>query len=112
MLELGCDFLVAGCHKWLFGPRGTGIVWGRPDAWPAVTHTIPSFSGAATPGAANTPGGFHSFEHRWALAQSCAFHRQLGKARVAGRIHALAGRLKAGLAAMQHVRLHTRARPS
>ncbi len=29
MAELGCDFLVAGCHKWLFGPRGTGIVWGR-----------------------------------------------------------------------------------
>ena len=26
--ELGCDFLVAGTHKWLFGPRGTGIIWG------------------------------------------------------------------------------------
>src|SRR5262249_3509617 len=23
--ELGCDFFIAGCHKWLFGPRGTGI---------------------------------------------------------------------------------------
>ena len=34
--DLGCDFLVAGTHKWLFGPRGTGIVWGRTDAWAAV----------------------------------------------------------------------------
>ena len=34
--DLGCDFLVAGTHKWLFGPRGTGIVWGRAPAWPAV----------------------------------------------------------------------------
>ena len=25
--DLGCDFLVAGTHKWLFGPRGTGLVW-------------------------------------------------------------------------------------
>jgi len=24
--SLGCDFLCAGTHKWMFGPRGTGIV--------------------------------------------------------------------------------------
>src|SRR5205823_12904755 len=30
---LGADFLVSGCHKWLFGPRGTGLIWGRPAAW-------------------------------------------------------------------------------
>ena len=24
----GCDFLASGTHKWLFGPRGTGILWG------------------------------------------------------------------------------------
>ena len=27
--ELGCDLFAAGCHKWLFGPRGTGLLWGR-----------------------------------------------------------------------------------
>jgi selenocysteine lyase/cysteine desulfurase len=36
--QLGCDFLVSGCHKWLFGPRGTGVIWGRADAWSAVTR--------------------------------------------------------------------------
>src|SRR5229473_761559 len=30
--ELGCDFFIAGCHKWMFGPRGTGLVWGKPSA--------------------------------------------------------------------------------
>ena len=107
MPGLGCDFLVAGCHKWLFGPRGTGIVWGKPDAWRFVTHTIPSFGGAGGPGAANTPGGFHSFEHRWALADAFALHRGIGKARVEARIHALARRLKAGLAAVRRVRVLT-----
>jgi isopenicillin-N epimerase len=104
---LGCDFFAAGCHKWLFGPRGTGIVWGRPGAWQHVTHTIPSFTESGTPGAVMTPGGFHSFEHRWALAEAFRFHRRIGKARIAARTHALNARLKDGLARMRHVKLHT-----
>jgi isopenicillin-N epimerase len=104
--RLGCDFFVAGCHKWLFGPRGTGIVWGRPDAWNEVRPTIPAFSGGS-PAGIFTPGGFHSFEHRWALAEAFVFHRRIGKARVAARIHALNRQLKDGLAGMRHVTLHT-----
>ena len=103
--SLGCDFFVAGCHKWLFGPRGTGLVWGR--RWDSVRATIPSFSGAGTPGAEMTPGGFHSFEHRWALAEAFRLHLRIGKRRVEQRIHALNRRLKAGLASMSHVTLVT-----
>jgi isopenicillin-N epimerase len=109
LADLGCDFFVAGCHKWLFGPRGTGLVWGDPRAWPAVRATIPSFSDATTAGGAHTPGGFHSFEHRWALAAAFQLHLQLGKDRVMARIHELNQQLKAGLVqtTMAHVRLHT-----
>jgi selenocysteine lyase/cysteine desulfurase len=107
---LACDFLVAGCHKWLFGPRGTGLVWGRRLAWAAVTGTIPSFSGqvigAWLAGREPTgprpalfePGGFHAYEHRWALAQAFGCHLDLGRQRVADRTRALATRLKDGLA--------------
>jgi selenocysteine lyase/cysteine desulfurase len=117
---LGCDFFVAGTHKWLHGPRGTGIVWGRATAWEAVAPTIPTFDWASygtwmegkpppegRPGRTNTPGGFHSFEHRWALAEAFRFHQRLGPAQVAGRIHELNRQLKEGLAAMPHVTLHT-----
>jgi isopenicillin-N epimerase len=107
MGDLGCDFLVAGCHKWLFGPRGTGLVWGHPSAWPAAGPTIPTFSGENTPGTAMTPGGFHSFEHRWALAQAFQFHIEIGKSNIAARIHELNRQLKEGLAAMANVRLYT-----
>jgi isopenicillin-N epimerase len=110
--SLGCDFFVAGCHKWLFGPRGTGLVWGRGPVWDTVEPTIPSFSGSATPGAEMTPGGFHSFEHRWALAEAFRLHLRIGKARVARRIHALNTRLKAGLASMPHVTLVTPQSPA
>ena len=59
--DLGCDFLSAGTHKWLFGPRGTGILWARN--WGPLTELIPSFSGLEN-GARLTPGGYHDFEHR------------------------------------------------
>jgi len=104
---LGCDFFAAGCHKWLFGPRGTGLVWGRPDAWQHVTHTIPSFTATGNPGSAMTPGGFHSFEHRWALAEAFLFQRRIGRQRIAARTHVLNAHLKSALAGMPHVTLHT-----
>ena len=119
--ELGCDFLVAGCHKWLFGPRGTGIVWGRAEAWKGHAGIIPSFDYAALhawiegktpdflpPGPRTSPGGFHAFEHRWALAEAFRFHLKIGKPRVTARIHELAQRCKQGLAAAGNkVKLHT-----
>jgi len=118
--DLGCDFFIAGCHKWMLGPRGTGFVWGRPGAWPLAQATIPTFNmevyriwmrempPKAVPKAAiMTPGGFHSFEHRWALREAFRFHLAIGKARIAERIHALNRQLKDGLAKMKGVTLHT-----
>ena len=46
-VELGRDLFATGCHKWLFGPRGTGLLWGRPAAWRRLEPTIPSFDGGA-----------------------------------------------------------------
>jgi selenocysteine lyase/cysteine desulfurase len=118
--DLGCDFLVAGTHKWMFGPRGTGLVWGKPDAWPVANPIIPTFYEPAYEiwmkyrkpepipvGATMTPGGFHSFEHRWALNEAFKLHLQIGKSRIAERIHTLNSQLKEGLAKMKHVVLHT-----
>jgi selenocysteine lyase/cysteine desulfurase len=105
--DLGCDFLAAGTHKWLFGPRGTGIVWGR--AWTALSPLIPSNSRfafeawttggpPANPTAAYwTPGGFKAYEHRWALADAFRFHLRIGRDRVHARTAELASRLKAAL---------------
>jgi isopenicillin-N epimerase len=118
--ELGCDFLIAGTHKWMFGPRGTGLVWGHPKAWPIAHATIPTFNTQAydlwmknassrdlPPAVHMTPGGFHSFEHRWALDEAFKFHQAIGKAKVTHRIYQLNQQLKHGLTAMSQVTLHT-----
>jgi isopenicillin-N epimerase len=117
--ELGCDFFSAGTHKWMLGPRGTGILWGRPSAWVRVQPTVPSFemdpfvawSEEREPGATQaawvSPGGFQAYEHIWALPAAFEFHARIGRARVAARLRELNGRIKDGLAAQGHVEVHT-----
>jgi len=107
--NLGCDFFVAGCHKWLFGPRGTGFIWGKKESWKWVDPMIPSFNIRFYPtvGSFMTPGGFHSFEQCWALPEAFKFHLELGKERIQNRIHGLNSRLKAGLLAIEGVKLFT-----
>ncbi|WP_241904070.1 aminotransferase class V-fold PLP-dependent enzyme [Shewanella sp. 10N.286.52.B9] len=116
---LGCDFFIAGTHKWIFGPRGTGIIWGSKRGWNNCSAVIPSFSlsydvwlGNSTQaqvpmGEHMSPGGFHSFEHRWALPAAFELHLRLGKANVQQRIHQLNTQTKQGLAKMSHVTLYT-----
>ncbi|WP_170191830.1 aminotransferase class V-fold PLP-dependent enzyme [Saccharothrix syringae] len=116
---LGVDFFITGTHKWLFGPRGTGFVWGADHAWARLDATIPSFSFPAftgwhtaeaprgEPGVLHTPGGYHSFENRWALPVAFEFHEAIGRARIAERVKVQAAQLKEGLAGLPHVRLLT-----
>ncbi len=119
-VELGADVFVSGCHKWLFGPRGTGVLWAASTAWDRLAPTIPSFDRGPyvawlegtpprmlSPGRTMTPGGYHSFEHRWALAEAFAFHDELGRAEVEAHTHGLATRLKEGLSELPGVRVVT-----
>jgi isopenicillin-N epimerase len=105
--DLNCDFFTAGTHKWMFGPRGTGILWGNPRSQAAVSPTIPTFTRRSGWGGWMTPGGFKSFEHLWAMAQAFEFQQQLGASQVAERIQGLSQQLKAELAKMAHITLYT-----
>jgi selenocysteine lyase/cysteine desulfurase len=119
--DLGCDFFVAGTHKWIFGPRGTGVFYARKEAASFLAPIIPAFSfggygtwagwiPADTPvNFADTfsPGGFHSFEYRWALGKAFDFHMEVGKTRIWQRTRDLSARLKDGLKEMKNIKLHT-----
>ena len=119
--SLRCDAFASGCHKWLYGPRGTGVLWAGPRVRELVRPAIPSFDDGESygawlagrapsgvpDGARLTPGGFHSFEHRWALAEAFAFHEGIGRARVEARIRTLVARLREGLSDVRGVTVRT-----
>ena len=119
--ELGCDYFCAGTHKWMMAPRGTGIVWARADRWARLLPTVPTFASLdawnawmtgdtkprVTTASDVTPGGFHAFEHQWAMAAAFRFQEGIGRTRVAGRIRELNDRCKAALASIPRVKLVT-----
>lgn len=121
IVSLGMDAFVAGTHKWMFGPRGTGFIWARPELWAVMRQTLPTFSAPelfiawaqekppASPARAGwfTPGGFQAFEHYWAVSAAFEFHRTLGPQRITQRIHELNEQAREGLAKMPHVTLYT-----
>ncbi len=118
---LGADFVAAGTHKWIFAPRGTGILWVPQKNWGLLSPTIPTFY-ALEPYAAwederppnapdsiawISPGGFKAFEHQWAMGEAFDFHERIGRERIAGRIAALNTQLKDGLAGIPKAKVLT-----
>jgi selenocysteine lyase/cysteine desulfurase len=121
LAELKVDFASAGTHKWIFAPRGTGIVWVPEKNWGKIRATIPTFYDAEpfnawaderplhapTSISAISPGGFKAYEHQWAMTEAFEFHQRIGRKRVAERIAALNTQCKEGLAKISKVKLLT-----
>jgi selenocysteine lyase/cysteine desulfurase len=121
LAQLGCDFAAAGTHKWIFAPRGTGIIWAPAKNWGFLRPTIPTFYSSGpftaweeqqppkppTQAAWVSPGGFKAYEHQWAMAEAFEFHRAIGRKRVAERIAALNSQCKEGLAGIAKVKVLT-----
>jgi selenocysteine lyase/cysteine desulfurase len=105
--ELNCDYLIAGTHKWMFGPRGTAIICSRTEELDNIIPTIDTFSGFDNFGTIMTPGGFHAFEHQWAMSKAFEFHLLLGKEQVQSRIHQLNNLLKEELTQLKNLQLVT-----
>ena len=90
--ELALRRLRLGLPQVALGPRGTGVLWANGRVRELMRPTIPSFDDGASygawlagtspagiaDGARQTPGGFHSFEHRWALPERSVSTRPSG----------------------------------
>lgn len=121
IIELGADVFAAGLHKWIFGPRGTGFIWAKPEVWATMRPLMASFTymeefnawaeerptRPPTRAALFSPGGFQAFEHHWAVPAAIEFHEKIGPARITARIHALNAQMREGLSKMAQVVVYT-----
>ena len=121
IVAMGMDAFAAGTHKWIFGPRGTGFAWAKPEVWASMRPLIPSFTAQEVfnawaagkrpdpPARASwfSPGGFWAFEHYWALPVAFDFHQRIGPSRITERIHDLNSQVREGLAKMPNITLYT-----
>ncbi|MDH1931122.1 aminotransferase class V-fold PLP-dependent enzyme [Pseudomonas sp. GD03696] len=105
--DLNCDYFISGTHKWMFGPRGTGIICAASSALGQLQPSIATFSENEDFATIMSPGGYHAFEHRWALGKAFELHLQTGKAAVQARIHALNDYLKQQLESLPAIELVT-----
>jgi selenocysteine lyase/cysteine desulfurase len=116
--ELGCDFYASSGHKWLLGPKGTGLLYIRRemfDVW------RPTYVGAYSDAvydldtlrleyrreAEMTEYGTRNTPLILSLGAAFDFLSAIGMTRVEGRGRYLAGLLKKELAGMPNVQLLT-----
>jgi selenocysteine lyase/cysteine desulfurase len=105
--DFNCDYFIAGTHKWMFGPRGTGIICAASTGMQHLVPSVATFSRDEDFATIMTPGGYHAFEHRWAAGEAFKLHLQLGKAEVQQRIHQLNSLLKQRLLEHRQIQLVT-----
>ena len=115
---LGCDFYVASGHKWLLGPKGTGVLYVR-DEW--LDRWRPSYVGAySDTGFDLASGGFERLRPASAseygtrstplvtgLMAALDFLSTMGLDAVFARGSQLAGRLRAGITGLAGVEILT-----
>jgi selenocysteine lyase/cysteine desulfurase len=114
--EIGCDAYATSGHKWLMGPKETGILYVRKEIMDTFT---PRFIGAYSDGGYDFLKGTMAFNPtaqryeygtvsiplRVGLGAAFKFIQRIGIDTMWARDRALAGRLAAGLRALPQVRV-------
>ena len=104
---LGCDYLGTSLHKWLMGPKGTGLLYVKRDLIPGLWPLFPS-------GKTRAPDDIRKFELigtappvHLALAEAIRFHRAIGADRIAARLLHLRDLWSGPLRAHERFHFHT-----
>jgi selenocysteine lyase/cysteine desulfurase len=88
--DIGCDYFGTSLHKWLFAPKGTGLLYVRRDKIEKIWPLMAAETKQAGDIRKFEEIGTHSAAPKLAIGEAILFHNGLGPARKEARLRYLA----------------------
>jgi selenocysteine lyase/cysteine desulfurase len=105
--DLGCDYFGTSLHKWLFAPKGTGMLYVRRDKIERVYALMAAEERQASDIRKFEETGTRSAAPRLAIGEALLFHAGVGAARKEARLRYLARYWMNRVKDVPRVRFHT-----
>jgi selenocysteine lyase/cysteine desulfurase len=87
--DLGCDYFGTSLHKWIYAPKGTGMLYVRKDKIPHIWPLMAADDKEKTDIRKYEEIGTHSAAMRLAIGESILFHNAIGAKRKEERLRYL-----------------------
>ncbi|HEV2862672.1 MAG TPA: aminotransferase class V-fold PLP-dependent enzyme [Pyrinomonadaceae bacterium] len=105
--DLQCDYFGTSLHKWLYAPKGTGMLYVRRDRVAKVWPLMAAESKQSTDIRKFEEVGTHSAAPRLAVGEAILFHQGIGPARKEARLRYLSRYWMNQLKGLPRVRFNT-----
>jgi selenocysteine lyase/cysteine desulfurase len=87
--DLGCDYFGTSLHKWLFAPKGTGLLFIKKEKIEKIWPLMAADKSQATDVRKFEEIGTHSAAPKLAIGEAILFHRGIGPKRKEARLRYL-----------------------
>lgn len=105
--DLGCDYFGTSLHKWLFAPKGTGLLYVRREKIPRIWPLMAAEDKQAGDIRKFEEIGTHSAAPRLAIGEAILFHNGIGGKRKEARLRHLSRYWMGNLKGLPNVRFNT-----
>lgn len=105
--DLGCDYYGTSLHKWLYAPKGTGLLYVKRDKIEKIWALMAADKTEAKDIRKFEEIGTHSAAPKLAIGEALLFHRGIGPKRKEARLRYLSRYWMNKLKALPNVRFHT-----
>ena len=105
--DLGCDYLGTSLHKWLYAPKGTGLLYVKRDKIEKIWPLMAADKSQAADIRKFEEIGTHSAAPRLAIGEAIMFHHGVGPKRKEARLRYLSRYWMNRLKDLPNVRFHT-----
>ncbi len=105
--DLACDYYGTSLHKWLFAPKGTGLLYVKRDKIEKIWPLMAAEKKQATDIRKFEEIGTHSAAPRLAIGEAILFHQGIGPKRKEARLRYLSRYWMEKLKDLPNIRFHT-----